>query len=122
MINDTKLKNILPHNLIQEKAGGERPFYWVAVMSHVDQNYQEAYFNYASDKVFLLDVEQLKRYVHDQGLSVVKRGDSGTKVEYWLRTPYYSNTNMTRMVGRDGFVYHKHANFEVCRCSPGYIY
>ena len=110
-IKRTKLKNVLSHNFVEEKDGGERPFYWTSIPSSVNQNYDQAYFQYTSDLVFTLDVKQFKEYIFDQGLSTVKK-DSQTKekVPYWLRTPYYSTTNMTRMVGKDGFVYHKYSS------------
>ena len=119
MIHQTKLKNILPYNRLQQKVGGEGPFYWTSVLPYVDQNYNRAYYNYSYDKVFLLDVEQLKKYVFDQGLTTVKRDSrSDDKVEYWLRTPYYNRADMTRMVGKDGFVYHKYSNINDINVVP----
>jgi len=111
MINETKLKHILPYHLLEQKMGGDRPFNWTSIVPYVDQNYNRAYFDYSYDKVFLLDVEQLKKYVYNHKISTVKTNrTSGDKEEYWLRTPYYYSKSMTRTVGKDGFVYHKHSN------------
>ena len=108
MIQTTKLRNILPHHLIEQKVGGERPFYWTSILPYLDQNYEQAYYNFSYNQVFLLDVQQVKKFVYDQGISTVKRDvETNKKVDYWLRTPYYLNTTMTRAVGTDGFVYHK---------------
>lgn len=109
----TKLRNVISHGFVDEKVGGERPFYWTSIPSSVDQNYERAFFQYTSDKVFLLDAQQLKKFVFNQGLPISKKDQrTKKKVSYWLRTPYYSSTNMTRMVDNDGFVYHKYSSAE----------
>lgn len=118
-LQPTKLRNVISHRYIDEKDGGERPFYWTSIPSSVDQNYARAYFQNTTDKVFLLDVKQLKDFVFDQGLSTVKKDlASGAKVSYWLRTPYYNSTSMTRTVGEDGFVYHKHSSVKKIAIIP----
>lgn len=105
LINEVELKNILSYNDIGEKAGGNKPYYWTAITSYVDQNYNsDAYYNYSKDEIFLLDTYQLKKYVYDNNIEL-KRNE-----RYWLRTPYYSNLSMIRIVDKDGFVYHKDAS------------
>lgn len=107
----TKLKNVISHRFIDVKDGGERPFYWTSIPSSVNQNYERAYFQTTTDRVFLLDVNQLKKFVIDKRLPIVKKDlKTRRKVAYWLRTPYYNDTSMTRIVGEDGFVYHKYSS------------
>lgn len=98
-------KNILSYNNIEVSAGGNKPFYWNSITSYVSQNYDtDAYYDYSSEDVFLLDALQLQKYVYENNLKV-KKGK-----RYWLRTPYYSSISMVRIVDKDGFVYHKDAN------------
>jgi hypothetical protein len=105
LINNTKLKNILSYNYIENKAGGNKPFYWNSITSYASQNYDsDAYYDYSTESVFLLDVYQLQEYVYENNLNY-KMNE-----RYWLRTPYYSSISMIRIVDKDGFVYHKDAN------------
>lgn len=104
LINEVELKNALSYNDIGYKAGGNKPYYWTAITSYVDQNYnRDAYYNYSKDEIFLLDTYQLKKFVYDNNIELKKNE------RYWLRTPYYSNLSMIRIVDKDGFVYHKDA-------------
>lgn len=105
IINKIQLKNVLTYNNIQIKDGGNKPYFWTAITSYVDQNYAaDAYYKNSVDKIFLLDTFQLKNYVYDNNIDYKKN------TRYWLRTPYYSNESMVRIVGEDGLVYHKDAN------------
>jgi hypothetical protein len=105
IINKIQLKNVLTYNNIQIKDGGNKPYFWTAITSYVDQNYDvDAYYKNSEDEIFLLDTFQLKNYVYDNNINYKKN------TRYWLRTPYYSNTSMVRIVGEDGLVYHKDAN------------
>lgn len=105
LINNVRLKNILSYNNIENRTGGNKPFYWNSITSYISQNYDtDAYYNYSSESIFLLDVYQLQEYVYENSLNF-KRDD-----RYWLRTPYYSSVSMVRIVDKDGFVYHKDAN------------
>lgn len=111
LVNKVQLKNILSYNDISNKAGGDKPYYWSAITSYVDQNYdKDAYYNYSEDEIFLLDSSQLKNNVYDNNINFKKNNSAEEKTRYWLRTPYYSSISMVRMVDKDGLVYHKDAN------------
>ena len=105
IINNVRLKNVLSYNNIENSTGGNKPFYWNSITSYVSQNYDtDAYYDYSSESIFLLDAYQLQKYVYENNLNY-KRNE-----RYWLRTPYYSSLSMVRIVDKDGFVYHKDAN------------
>ncbi|MDF2678723.1 MAG: hypothetical protein K0Q97_3077, partial [Bacillota bacterium] len=116
IINKIQLKNVLTYNNIQKKDGGNKPYFWTAITSYVDQNYDvDAYYKNSEDEIFLLDTFQLKNYVYDNNINYKKN------TRYWLRTPYYSNTSMVRIVGEDGLVYHKDANVKAGIIPAMYI-
>jgi len=116
LINNAVNKNVLSYDNIEKRAGGNKPFYWNPITSYVSQNYDtDAYYDYSSESIFLLDVYQLQKYVYENNLDFKK------DERYWLRTPYYSSISMVRIVEKDGFVYHKDANVKAAIIPAIYI-
>jgi hypothetical protein len=116
IINDVRLKSILSYNNIEQSEGGDKPFYWNSITSYVSQNYNtDAYYNYSTESVFLLDAYQLQKFVYENNINLKKHE------RYWLRTPYYSSISMVRIVDKDGFVYHKDANIKAGVIPAVYI-
>lgn len=116
IINDVRLKSILSYNNIEQSDGGDKPFYWNSITSYVSQNYNtDAYYNYSTESVFLLDAYQLQKFVYENNINLKKHE------RYWLRTPYYSSISMVRIVDKDGFVYHKDANIKAGVIPAVYI-
>lgn len=115
-IKNVQLKNVLSYDKIENKDGGNKPYFWTAITTYVDQNYDtDAYYKNSSEKIFLLDTYQLKNYVLDNKI------DFKQNIRYWLRTPYYSNPSMVRIVDEDGLVYHKDANVKAGIIPAMYI-
>lgn len=110
LIEDTKVKSVLSYMDISKAEGGNRPIYWTYTPMFVKQNYDNAYYITTMDKVFLLSINEFNEYVFNNKLSTEKYYiDNGKKKKhrYWLRTCYYSNSSMVRIVEDDGFVYNK---------------
>lgn len=98
-IINTPIKTILSpdkNTLIEE---GNRPHYWYCIPGYITQNVDEAYSSVNNERVFILGVKDYDEYVESK-----KKSRS-----YWLRTPY-TNSRFVRVVGLDGFTYHKEAN------------
>ena len=116
LLNDAILKNILSYNNIQQSTGGNKPFYWNSITSYASQNYNtDAYYDYSTEGVFLLDAYQLQNFVYENDINLKK------DERYWLRTPYYSSISMVRIVDKDGFIYHKDANVKAGVIPAVYI-
>ncbi len=126
--SERKLIKTVPHKSIlsafdvDKKNGGNNDYLWTNVVPLLVQNYDRAYFQTVSDRVFLPDVKELKQYVYDNGLKckrqataiAIKNADfnNGHRyMDYWLRTPYSNSASFVRDVGSDGFVYHKDAYY-----------
>ncbi len=89
---------------------GDQPHYWSSLPRDAEQNYDRAYGRYAEDLVFPLDAQQLSRFVAGRGVSAAKKTTPrGEPTAYWVRTPYAGSASMVRIVGEDGFVYHRDA-------------
>lgn len=97
-ITEIPLKTILSPDKSSLIQTGEQPHYWYCIPGYVIQNADIAYGNVNREKVFMLSVEDFDKYVINK-----RKGNS-----YWLRTPY-TNPRFVRVVGQDGFVYHKEA-------------
>ena len=98
-IINTKRKTILSPDkdtLIKE---GSKPHYWYCIPGYITQNVYEAYGSVYEERVFMLDVKDYDKYVKNKNKSH----------SYWLRTPY-TKSNFVRIIGPDGFAYHKQAN------------
>ena len=112
-IRPARLVNALSAADEARRQGGDQPLYWSSVPSRAEQNYARAYFRESEDAVFLLDVRQLSRFALERGLAPAKVvWAAGGAAPYWLRTPYASSASMVRIVGEDGFAYHRDASAE----------
>lgn len=114
-------KSIISTFDIDLKNGGDTYYFWTNCIPLLIQNYNNAFYQNVEDKVFLLDVKELKEYVYDNGLKYRKATTAnaakslsvtpGQYVNYWLRTPYATRASFVRYVGSDGYVYHKDAYY-----------
>lgn len=75
---------------------GEQPHYWYTIPGYVEQNYDVAFGAIHQEKVFLLSAKDVDKYAFKKRKEAM----------YWLRTPY-THEKIVRVVGKDGFVYHK---------------
>lgn len=103
----TSRKTILAPYLSETRDSGYRPHYWVSTPGFVTQNYDDAYGIQQVEKVFLLSVKEWESH------SFIK--SKGEK--YWLRTPYVI-PGTVRIVGEDGYVYHKKADMNTVGIIP----
>ncbi len=92
------------------KQSGSQPHHWFCIPGYATQNYYTAYQISNPEKVFLLSIEEWDKYNFSK-----RKG-----VPYWLRTPYTMNSAV-RVVGEDGYVYHKKANMTNIGVLPAII-
>lgn len=92
------------------KESGSQPHYWFCIPGYVTQNYDDAYLIERPEKVFLLSVREWDAYDFKK-----RKG-----VQYWLRTPYTMDSTV-RVVGEDGYVYHKKTDTENIGVLPALI-
>lgn len=114
-MKEVELDDIVGYGDKEKAEQGNRPHYWSAITPYANQNYESAYKIKSKNTVFLLDIQQLHKYVYKRGEKVRK------EKEYWLRTPYYSSLSMVRYVGKDGYVYHRDAKEELAVIPAVYI-
>lgn len=93
----------LSYNNLEDTQKGDRPHYWFSSTKYAMQNYERAYQTTVVDKVTLPSVADIDKLMKLKPNAVNE--DKG----YWLRTPYYSSTYLTRMVDKDGFIYHRNS-------------
>lgn len=107
----TDRRTIIPRNDITDgEKYGSQPLYWFCIPGYASQNYDNAYQVENAEKVFLLSIKEWETFVFKK----VKGGC------YWLRTPYTIGQTV-RIVGDDGFVYHKMANDRKVGVVPAMI-
>lgn len=112
MVLETENVNILTDSDKELKEAGTHVFYWTFIPAHVDAGYEQAYNYETKDKVFLLDVHELKKYLVNNSIDHKKEN------AYWLRTPMGSNPSMVRYVGTDGYIFHKDAAVDTIGLAP----
>lgn len=105
-----KRRTVIPPAFADRKEYGSRPLYWFCIPGYASQNYDSAYQVENTEKVFLLSIKEWEN--HD--FKKIKG------VPYWLRTPYTIGTTV-RIVGEDGYVYHKKADTENIGVLPAMI-
>lgn len=93
-----------------KKEYGSQPHYWFCIPGYAAQNYDDAYAVENIEKVFLMSVKEWESYDFKK-----RKG-----VPYWLRTPY-SMDSTVRVVGEDGYVYHKKADMKNIGVLPALI-
>jgi hypothetical protein len=106
LINNYKNKVLLSAHDKDMAEDGDNIFFWMHVPSLADFGFDDAYHLYVNDKVFLLDIKQLKKFLSDKGMSI------SHNYSYWLETIYYDNSSMVRVVDKDGYIYMKDANVD----------
>ncbi len=87
-----------------------QPHYWFCIPGYAAQNYDDAYQEENDERVFLLSIREWEQYDFKK-----RKG-----VPYWLRTPYTIDSTV-RVVGEDGYVYHKKADTESIGVLPAII-
>lgn len=95
----TSRRTILPPALKDIRKYGNLPHYWFCIPGYATQNYDNAYQTENMEKVFLLSIKEWEAF----DFKKIKG------VPYWLRTPYTMDSTV-RIVGEDGFIYHKKAD------------
>jgi hypothetical protein len=100
-IKPVPLKTLLAPAFKEQAEFGRQPHYWSCALGNVTQNYDSAYAVISDERVFLLSVKEWDSYNFDKKKNTM----------YWLRTPY-DNERVVRVVGKDGYVYHKLADMQ----------
>lgn len=73
-------------------------------IENVAGNFDSAYYENSTEKVFLLDVKQVNNIWKKHGSYYIAANDQGTKWPYWLRTPVSDCNHDMRYVQSDGTV------------------
>ena len=68
----------------------------------VAEEFENAYYENITDKVFLLDVKQLNTVYKNLGSYYIATNKNGFRWNYWLRTPVTDCNHDMRYVGTDG--------------------
>ncbi|NLN63802.1 MAG: hypothetical protein GX144_00025 [Clostridiaceae bacterium] len=103
-------KTLIPPDVKDSREFGHQAHFWVSVPGYATQNYNDAYGILRNEKVFLLSVKEWEAF----GLFRNKGA------EYWLRTPYAQGRTV-RIVGEDGYVYHKEADYDQIGVLPALV-
>jgi hypothetical protein len=112
MIKPANHKVLLAEADKTEKDGGEGDHrYRYGNPGQALENYDDARYQYISDKVFLLSLKELKEHVWDKGLECRKTypGKPESYVNYWLRTPYTDRSALDFTTAEIRFI-HKNGN------------
>jgi hypothetical protein len=109
-IETIKRTTLLPPALKDRKKSVSQPHYWFCIPGYAAQNYDDAYQEENDERVFLLSIREWEQYDFKK-----RKG-----VPYWLRTPYTIDSTV-RVVGEDGYVYHKKADTESIGVLPAII-
>ena len=118
-------KSMLSTTDVAIKTGGNAPHNFVTSIALAVDNYENANYKDATDKVFVLSVNELSSYVNGNGLevkrmptkeavshSIVASGlNTTTYWPYWLRDAFSGNSNGVRIASQDGNVGRITANF-----------
>ena len=73
-------------------------------IENVARNFDSAYYENSTEKVFLLDVKQVNNIWKKSGSYYIAANDQGTKWPYWLRTPVSDCNHDMRYVQSNGTV------------------
>lgn len=93
---------------INKSDGGIRPHLWSDIPEDLIQNYQNAYYQIVSDRVWLPDAVDIEQIIKSH-ISLRKKDIYNVYTGYWLSMPYATSPSMVRFIDTDGFVYHKDA-------------
>lgn len=97
---------------------GTAQFYYNEDIADVVQNYDKAFAEYVTDKMFLMDVKQLNAVYNNRNIL-------GERYYYrmsycWLRTPYYDDGRTLRLLYPDGAVRKGNAPYQDCGVVPAF--
>lgn len=73
-------------------------------IENVANNFNSAYAENSTEKVFLLDVKQVNTVWKNYGNYYIARNEQGMAWPYWLRTPYSSCNHLMRYVESSGSI------------------
>lgn len=73
-------------------------------IENVANNFNSAYGENSTEKVFLLDVQQVNTVWKNFGNYYIARNEQGMAWPYWLRTPYSSCNHLMRYVESNGYI------------------
>ncbi len=73
-------------------------------IENVANNFDSAYGENSTEKVFLLDVKQVNTVWKNFGNYYIARNEQGMAWPYWLRTPYSSCNHLMRYVESSGLI------------------
>ena len=73
-------------------------------IENVANNFDSAYGENSTEKVFLLDVKQVNTVCKNFGNYYIGRNEQGMASPYWLRTPYSKCNHLMRYVESSGFI------------------
>lgn len=73
-------------------------------IENVANNFNSAYGENSTEKVFLPDVKQVNTVWKNFGNYYIARNEQGVAWPYWLRTPYSSCNHLMRYVESNGFI------------------
>ena len=73
-------------------------------IENVANNFNSAYGENSTEKVFLPDVKQVNTVRKNFGNYYIARNEQGVAWPYWLRTPYSSCNRLMRYVESNGFI------------------
>lgn len=101
------------------------------------ENFNNAFFHYVTDSIFLLDVKELKEYIYDRGWDIKTTSTQealdnstyctyygiGTNIfmPYWLRTPAADYSVNVRCGSYKGYVSSTHATDDVSGVRPALV-
>lgn len=118
-INEVELKNMIDMVSKSVAIDGNSLLAYNSSFEDCLQNYDEAYYRKATDKVFLLDLQQFHDYVYMRGFNVGKTPteaavvtseyknsnlSSGQYWKYWLRTCRSEDNTSIRTVYYDNYI------------------
>lgn len=123
LIQPVRHKSILSHidRSISTREGGSELLDFVTDIDKAGANYNNAYYTFVTDKVFLLSLEELQKYVYHKDFDI--NGyitaqalqqtdilsidhDISKPYIYWLRTPLAGGGNSTYYVDRNATLNH----------------
>lgn len=128
IIEEVTHKTLLSEEDIYLADGGMEPVSYYEDLNFDSNNYDNSYYQYITDKVFLLSIKELKEYVYDRGWDyraistpeAIEESEgqhldpipydyshrpSDKYAAYWLRTPSYVYSYNTYMVEYSGGIY-----------------
>jgi hypothetical protein len=119
-------KSILADIDKEQKDGGTELHPYNENIDYSVQNYNKAYFENVTDKVYFLDIKEFNDFVYERGFDYIKKptqeavSNSEYKYNilntenywyYWLRLPCTDFSSYARHVGSDHFIYSSSANY-----------